>query len=170
MWTRGPAMFQAPAASGPAKPFTITFDEAGTPTTYPTALTTYYTASLGVTFAGAFRNSDGYFATGPRTGAAMYRALHATGTLISFDASVATRKVAFYRAVSGVTNVTIYASNGAVRVYSDTGTDVPPWNLFTVDLDAAPYFDAAHWGSAFITGIEFTGSSVLVLIDDFTVL
>jgi len=176
MWTRGPAMLQAPAASGPTKPFTISFDEVGTPATIPTDIGSFYAASNLITFGAGIYFADLVYTSvtigtarpdSARSGAKFAHMFQASGDFsISFSAALQARKIEFYyqKGNGWDGSVMVYGSGGqSLSIALSTSGSVTSWTLLTFDADNAAIFNPVDWAGAYITSIVFTISTFGVM-------
>ena len=90
---------------------------------------------------------------------------------INVQVSAAARKITFWWEKNiTYTSVNVFGSGGQDRNYPVDIANTVNWTLFTIDLDAAPYLDAAYWFADFITSIRFNGGTYgVIAIDDFKI-
>ena len=174
MFTMAVPFWQSAAAGSgyPSLPFTITFDEIGTPAS-GTAIGSYYTTSNGVTpksgttpvfadHAWITLNTGSSIpgAASPNGGKFAWSTLSSGGTFgFQFAAALQSRKITYYkRHGSGWTNLTIKTSTGAQVNYVLTGGNNGAWELVTHDLAVLAVGDPSL-ATGYITEVYYTGGS-----------
>lgn len=155
------------------KPYTITFDEAGTPTSFPSAIGSFYAADylvtfgIGITFANYNYTRFVLLVNTPTspgaysgTKYAFYQQTNGAVT-IDFAAALATRKVTFRYQSSGLgSNMELTGSNGEFISLPVTMSGVSSWTLHTIDLDAL-----GLWPGSFLVrmNIPYAATSVMAI-------